>query len=93
MRTKPLQCILSFLALVGTVHGGVSPIAECTAQAWVRAPDLAPDTIVRGDARVKISAGCPAVETVLLGLHLKERSVVKALYGPCVTIHADVDIP
>ncbi|KAI9568061.1 hypothetical protein HD554DRAFT_2039155 [Boletus coccyginus] len=72
----------SFLALLGTVHGDVSPVAECSAQVWVRAPDLAPDTIVRGDVRVKISAGCPVVETVLLGLRLKERSVMKALYDP-----------
>lgn len=93
MRTKPIHCVLSFLALLGTVHGSISPVAECTAQAWVRAPDLAPDTIVRGDARVKISPGCPAVETVLLGLRLKERSFVKALYVPCTAILADVDIP
>ncbi|KAF8434604.1 hypothetical protein L210DRAFT_3649099 [Boletus edulis BED1] len=79
MHTKPFQYILTFLALLGTAHAHVAPIAKCTAQAWVRAPDLAPDTIVRGDARVKISAECPDVETVLLGLRLKERSFVKAL--------------
>ena len=80
MRTKPLQCILTFLALLGMVHGGhITSIAECTARAWVRAPDLAPNTIVQGDARVKISAECPAVESVTLGLRFKERSFVKAL--------------
>ncbi|KAG8216386.1 hypothetical protein J3R82DRAFT_6490 [Butyriboletus roseoflavus] len=79
MHTTPFQCILSSLALLGTAHGGIVPIAECTAQAWVRAPDLTPNTIVHGDARVKISAGCPAVENVLLGLRFKERSFVKAL--------------
>ena len=82
MRMKAFQCLLSFIALLGTVHASISPIAECTAQAWVRAPDLTPDTIVRGDVRVKISAECPAVETVSLGLRLKERSFVKALYDP-----------
>ncbi|KAF8122560.1 hypothetical protein EV363DRAFT_1554195 [Boletus edulis] len=79
MHTKPFQYILTFLAILGTAHAHVAPIAKCTAQAWVRAPDLAPGTIVRGDARVKITAECLAVETVLLGLRLKERSFVKAL--------------
>ncbi|KAF8551405.1 hypothetical protein OG21DRAFT_287686 [Imleria badia] len=79
MRKKAFQCILSFLALLGTVDASISPNAECTVQAWVRAPDLVPDSIVGGDTRVKISAGCPAVETVSLGLRLKERSIVKAL--------------
>ncbi|KAG8216388.1 hypothetical protein J3R82DRAFT_6492 [Butyriboletus roseoflavus] len=79
MRTIPFQCILSFLALLGTAHGGIVPTAECNAQAWVRAPDLTPNTVVHGDARVKISAGCPAVENALLGLRFKERSFVKVL--------------
>ena len=83
MRKKALQYLLSFLALLGTSHASIPPVADCTAQAWVRAPDLAPDAIVRGDVRVKISAECPAVETVSLGLRLKERSFVKALYDPC----------
>ncbi|KAF8122559.1 hypothetical protein EV363DRAFT_1456389 [Boletus edulis] len=82
MHIKPFQCIITFLALLGTAHAHVAPVAKCTVQAWVRAPDLAPDTIVRGDARVKTSAGCPAVETVLLGLRLKERSFVKTLRSP-----------
>lgn len=79
MRAKPLQCILGFLALLGTVHGGVVPVVECTAQVWARAPDLVPNTIVQGDARVRISAECPTVDSVSLGLRFKERSFVKAL--------------
>lgn len=92
MRSKAFRCILSFLSLLGTVHASLYPIAECTAQAWVRAPDLAPDTIVRGDARVKISAGCPAVDTAVLGLRLKERSVIKALYDPYTAFLTDLDV-
>ncbi|KAG6379611.1 hypothetical protein JVT61DRAFT_10119 [Boletus reticuloceps] len=88
MHTKPFQYILTFLALLGTAHAHVAPNAKCTAQAWVRAPDLAPDTIVRGDARVKISAGCPAVDTVLLGLRLKERSFEWMRSAPAV--HVDM---
>ena len=79
MPIKAFHSILRFLALLGAVHATVSPVAECTAKAWVRAPDLTPDTIIRGDARIKISAECPAVETISLGLRLKERSFVKAL--------------
>lgn len=82
MRKKAFQCLLSFLALLGTVHASIPPAADCTAQAWVRAPDLTPDAIIRGDVRVKISAECPAIGTVSLGLRLKERSFVKALYDP-----------
>ena len=81
MLMKPLHCILSSLVLVAAVHGHVTPMAECTAHAWVRAPDLVPNAVVEGDARIKISAECPAIDNVLLGLRFKERSFVKALYA------------
>ncbi|KAG8216420.1 hypothetical protein J3R82DRAFT_6525 [Butyriboletus roseoflavus] len=74
MRTKPFQGILTFPAGHGS-HG----YCECNAQAWVRAPDLTPNAVVQGDARVKISAEYPAIENVSLGLQFKERSFVKAL--------------
>lgn len=80
MRARRLQPILAFLALLGVVHGGTADsLSECSAKAWVRAPDLSPNTIVQGDVRVKISDGCPAVETASLGLRFKERSFMRAL--------------
>ncbi|KAH0834761.1 hypothetical protein J3R83DRAFT_10357 [Lanmaoa asiatica] len=79
MRRTRFQYILGFVALFGAVQGSKIPSPGCNAQAWVRAPDLTPNAIIHGDTRVKISAECPAVEDVFLGLRFKERSFVKAL--------------
>ncbi|KAI9568044.1 hypothetical protein HD554DRAFT_2039147 [Boletus coccyginus] len=83
MRVEHLQIILGLLFLLGpnAVHAN-APTAphspECSPQAWVRAPDLAPGTIIQGDARLKLTAGSTTVESASLGLHFKERSFVKA---------------
>ena len=84
---------LTFLALLGVVYGDINPLSDCGTKAWVRAPDLSPNTIVQGDVRVKISAGCPAVETLSLGLRFKERSFMKALQVSFIPILPIVDIP
>ena len=79
-----LRSILGWLTLLGAngvranSHTPHSPELECSIQAWVRAPDLAPGTIIQGDARLKATAGCATVESALLGLRFKERSFVKA---------------
>lgn len=72
--------LLGLLPLLGPngVHADVRTTPECTLQAWVRAPDLAPGTIIQGDARLRLAAGCTLVESASLGLRFKERSFVKA---------------
>ncbi|KAF8555514.1 hypothetical protein OG21DRAFT_1410837 [Imleria badia] len=71
--------LLGFLPLLGPngVHADIL-LPECSLQGWVRAPDLSPDTIIQGDARLKLTARCTAVESASLGLRFKERSFVKA---------------
>ena len=79
-----LRSIFGLLTLLGgsgvhaNSHTPHSPELECSLQAWVRAPDLTPGTIIQGDARLKATAGCGTVESAFLGLRFKERSFVKA---------------
>ncbi|KAF8122592.1 hypothetical protein EV363DRAFT_1456411 [Boletus edulis] len=84
MRMDHLQSILSFLSLLSISCAYArtpithSPNDECSLQAWVRAPDLAPGSIIQGDARLRLTTGCPTVGSASLGLRFKERSFVKA---------------
>jgi hypothetical protein len=84
MRVDHLQNILGLLSLLSatgvhaSTHATLSPGLGCSIQAWIRAPDLSPGTIIQGDARLKLTAGCTAIESASLGLRFKERSFVKA---------------
>lgn len=51
---------------------------ECDVQAWVRAPDLSPNALIAGDARLKANGTqCQDLVGWTLGLVLKERAIVR----------------
>ncbi|GAA5998557.1 uncharacterized protein JCM10292_002782 [Rhodotorula paludigena] len=51
---------------------------NCSIGAWVRAPDLSPNVVVPGDARLILNGtDCADVRRWTVGLRLKERAVVK----------------
>ncbi|GJN90376.1 hypothetical protein Rhopal_003387-T1 [Rhodotorula paludigena] len=51
---------------------------NCSIGAWVRAPDLSPNVVVPGDARLVLNGtDCADVRRWTVGLRLKERAVVK----------------
>ncbi|EIW74324.1 hypothetical protein CONPUDRAFT_160032 [Coniophora puteana RWD-64-598 SS2] len=73
----------SLLAVAGLASQAATsvqpePPSDCTFKAWVRAPDLAPNTIVTGDVRVK-AARSYEVEAINVGLRYKERRFVKTV--------------
>lgn len=82
MRVDHIQNILGLLSLPGAsgAHASTNTLSttECSIQAWVRAPDFTPGTIIQGDAHLKLAVGCTAVESASLGLCFKERSFVKS---------------
>ncbi|KAG2341008.1 hypothetical protein BDR05DRAFT_950094 [Suillus weaverae] len=53
--------------------GYAPPRPSCQAHAWVRTPDMVPDNVIAGDARVKLDGPCTEVKSYKLGLHYKEK--------------------
>lgn len=50
----------------------------CDVRAWVRAPDLQPNMVATGDARLLLNgSACGDVNAWAVGLRLKERAIVR----------------
>ena len=83
MRIPALCSVVSLLELSTVVAAASAPSAEsdtvtpCRARAWVRAPDLVPGQVVKGDVKVKLDGACEEVSSYTLGLRFAERSWVK----------------
>ncbi|KAH7916555.1 hypothetical protein BJ138DRAFT_1052409 [Hygrophoropsis aurantiaca] len=73
---------LSFILTqsTGSVHNGKPDLQpDCRARSWVRAPDMIPGAVIRGDVKILLDGDCPEVESYALGLRFKERILFKIL--------------
>jgi hypothetical protein len=65
------------VARVPAIHLNSPARQECQVQAWVRAADLVPAELVRGEVKVKTSGDCDDAISYELGLRFRERSAFK----------------
>lgn len=75
--------------LTGTIDLGNPPASfilderaavpwNCTLRGWVRAPDLSPDQVIPGEARLSANGSdCGEIAGWAVGLRFKERAIVK----------------
>ncbi|KAH7924499.1 hypothetical protein BV22DRAFT_1129798 [Leucogyrophana mollusca] len=62
---------------LGTSNNEADSVASCRARSWVRAPDMMPGTVLKGDVNIMLDGDCAEVKNYSLGLRLKERIFFK----------------
>jgi hypothetical protein len=66
------------IALASLVAATDSEEWPCDLRVWTRAPDLSPNSIVPGEARLAANGtGCMDIASWSVGLRFKERAIIK----------------
>jgi hypothetical protein len=73
-----LPVIVYLAVLAGLVAASDSADWPCDVRVWTRAPDLSPNSIIPGEARLAANGtGCVDMISWSVGLRYKERAIIK----------------